>query len=207
MSRNQWFDGKEWGYECDCGRLHRHAANMMAFYCHCGHVAQRPACTLAKQEDVLGFGALAASEPNPQQHQHISSGLYSQSALEARQKSGAEQIRQNEQAWQQCYGPCYLERAAQKDEVARLRKELEAAQKRLASPEDGIPFEQHNAIQDDLKRVRAFSEDQARQIQALETTLAMYAKSVKTYMDATDEADAKVGRLTRELERAKRGKP
>lgn len=86
-----------------------------------------------------------------------------------------------------------------KDPMRVLLAENERLKKELASPRDGVPFEQHNAVQDDLKRLRAFSEDQASQIGKMEMALACRHSDLHA-------ADNKIGELTRELDRARRGK-
>lgn len=62
MSKNQWFSGNKWGFECDCGLLHCLVAETHTFQCNCGHSEQRPLCTLVKAEE-LGYGAWKPADP------------------------------------------------------------------------------------------------------------------------------------------------
>ncbi len=90
-----------------------------------------------------------------------------------------------------------------REELDKLSKELEVANVRYLK--EALPSNSDAALT--ISKLRAFSEDQARQIQALEKAFAA-SRNAKVDMEADrDESDLKLGRLTRELERAKRGKP
>ncbi len=101
-----------------------------------------------------------------------------------------------------------------KADNARLHKELEAANARQEDWEKRLNAEkEHNAFRDDNPtwqaenaRLRAFSEDQARQIQKLEEEVSQWRDGFQTARADQNAANADVGRLTRELDKLKRSR-
>ncbi len=96
--------------------------------------------------------------------------------------------------------------------VARLRKELEAAKNAAGQWEANfaaIPAgerECRKEFDEQLSKLRAFSEDQARQIQKLEEEVSQWRDGFVTARADQNAANADVGRLTRELDKLKRAK-
>ncbi len=188
MSRNQWFDGKSWGYECGCGAVHSFRASMSVFACNCGEVVRQPTCTLAKPVQA----AIDA-------YSNTYAGINRQHA--AVNAMSAHQARQDQ------VGARVVNDVAVKTDNARLRKELEAAMSLIAKRADldakyvptatfvVQPFDHETTI----SKLRAFSEDQARQVQRLEEGTASLCNDLK-------DADSTIARLTRELDKLKRAK-
>ncbi len=170
---------REYAVTCDCGnKLYWPEGSrdgLQCFGCHCGKIYPRN-CAAEP----------APSPVEPARPRELGDGF--QCYVNLTQSPTPEQ-------WKQSYLDVTASHGQALIEVARLRKELEAAKFR----EDTKVSIQHECDHEaTISKLRAFSEDQARQIQKLEERVGLMANGV--------DADGNtIAALTRELEKLKRG--